>query len=582
MSHLKKALITAFILPVLFFILSCSPEKESTISGVIQNLKEPHITINGQMIKVSSEGQFRHTAQLEKPEYFTLDFGEEIELYLYPGDLVEVKIDAERGLKSIKLSGSQQDINQHLLLQSQESLKLNEYFNKELPNIVRMEESDFVEKINSLWKPFNERLESLIEEKKINDANFISTEHNASLYSQAKILMRYPNWHRQVGGATDYTPSEHFYDFVNELDLNNPALLGEEEYIAFLNSYFDFKTDGFLEKSSEFENRNYKRFRAQMKTALELFDEPKVLDEMLFSFMSLLLTDYSHKGIDDLFLTFKQNCSNSNYIEEIENLYQEDQAVRDACSIQVYKTIDDVQLDVFVYKPSDLKEGERRPAVAFFHGGGWECGKPEWGQMQCEHFSSMGLVAFSFEYRLSTQHDTTPIESLKDTKSAIRWIRKNAEELGVDPEKIIGSGYSAGGHLVMCTAMVEGYEEFYENQSISSAVNAMMLWVTPAIVYPGWFTNLLRGKAELREFNPINLIKPGLPPAIFFQGTADDTVPLQSVESYVKKARAAGNRCDLELYEGQTHLNWSKNSNDVLKKMDAFLVSLGYLKEDRI
>jgi acetyl esterase/lipase len=313
-----------------------------------------------------------------------------------------------------------------------------------------------------------------------------------------------------------------------------------------------------------------------------LFDEPKVLDEMLFSFMSLLLTNYSHKGIDDLFLTFKQNCSNLDYIEEIENFYREDQSVRDTCSIQVYKTIDGVQLDAYIYKPPDFKEGDRRPAVAFFHGGGWECGKPEWGQLQCEHFSSMGLVAFSFEYRLSTQHDVTPIESLKDTKSAIRWIRKNAEELGVDPEKIIGSGYSAGGHLVMCTAMVEGYEEIHENQSISSAVNAMLLWVTPAIVYPGWFVNLLRGKAKLSEFNPIDLIKPGLPPAIFFQGTVDDTVPHKSVESYVKKARAMGNRCDLELYEGQTHLNWSENSNDVLRKMDAFLVSLGYLKEDRI
>ncbi len=229
MSHLKKALITAFILPVLFFIFCGSPEKESTISGVIQNLKEPHITINGQMIKVSSEGQFRHTAMLDKPEYFTLDFGKEIFLYLYPGDKVTVEIDADDALTSIKLNGGQQDINQHLLLQSQESLKVNEYFNKEFSNIVRLEESDYVEKINSLWKPFNERLESLIEEKKINDEYFIRKERNSSLYSHANILILYPDWHRQVGGATDYTPSEHYYDFVDELDLNNPELLGEEE-----------------------------------------------------------------------------------------------------------------------------------------------------------------------------------------------------------------------------------------------------------------------------------------------------------------------------------------------------------------
>lgn len=95
---MKKAQIAVFILAVIFLILCCSPEKESVISGVIQNLKEPHMTINGQMIKVSPEGQFRHTAMLVKPEYFALDF-----------------------------------------------------------NIVRLEESDYVEKMNSLWKPFNER-----------------------------------------------------------------------------------------------------------------------------------------------------------------------------------------------------------------------------------------------------------------------------------------------------------------------------------------------------------------------------------------------------------------------------------------
>ena len=229
-------------------------------------------------------------------------------------------------------------------------------------------------------------------------------------------------------------------------------------------------------------------------------------------------------------------------------------------------------------KPSELKKDDPRPALAFFHGGGWECGKPEWGHMQCEHFSSKGMVAFSFEYRLSTQHDATPIESLKDTKSAVRWIREHAGEFHIDTDKIVGSGYSAGGHLVMCTAMVEGYDESMDNLTIDPAVNAMLLWVTPAVVYPGWFTDLLKGRAELSELNPVELIKPGLPPAIFFQGTSDNLVSYKSVVNYVEKCRAAGNRCELEVYEGQTHLNWGENAEDVLKRMDKFLASLNYLK----
>jgi acetyl esterase/lipase len=576
---MKKSNKILAILVICLCLIYCNQEKESTISGVIQNLDATSLVIDEQTISLDESEQFRYTTQLSNPSYITLNFGKEIYLYLRPGDRVAVDIDANKDLSSIKISGDRREINRFLIQQSHESLKVNEYFNKDFQNIVTIAEKDYAAKMDALWEPFHNRLEGLIEEHKIEDEYFIKTQRSGLLYSWASILLRYPDWHRQIGGNAAYIPSEHFYDFVDRLDLNDPELLVVEEYKSFLDRYFDYETDELLQKSSEFDNKNYKRFRAQMKTTLELFSNPDIRNEMLYSFMYTFMKDYYHKGIDDLIQTFKQNCTNPDYIEEIENFYQQDLEVRNSCTIQAYKTIGDVDLDVYIYKPSDLKKGDERPAVAFFHGGGWECGKPEWGHMQCDHFASLGLVGFSFEYRLSTQHDTTPIECLKDTKSAIRWVREHAEEFGVDPNKIVGSGYSAGGHLVMCTAMVDGYDEPSDDLSVNPTVNAMMLWVTPAIVYPGWFTDLLKGKAELSQFNPIELIKPGLPPSIFFQGTADDTVPYNSVVEYVSKSRAVGNRCDLEVYEGQTHLNWGENAKDVLKKMDAFLVSIGYLQD---
>lgn len=577
---MMRKTITRLVIPAAFLcLICCSQDKESVISGVIQNIGSASLSIDEQTINLEDSGQFRYSTLLTKSSYITLGFGKEIHLYLKPGDRVLLDIDAQDALASIKVSGDRQEINEYLIHQAHESEKVNEYFNKDFPNIVKMGEKDYVVEMDVLWKPFYDRLESLIEEQNIEDEYFIKTQRSVMLYSQASILLRYPDWHRQVGGDLSYMPSERYYDFVDRLDLNDPELLEVEEYKSYLDQYLGFKVEELLKTSPAFDNKNYKRFRAQMKTVMDLFSDPVVRDEMLHSFMYTFIRDYYHKNIDDLIQAFEQNCTNPDVIEEIAGLQQQDQEVRDSCTIRVYKTIDDVELDVYIYKPSDLEKGDRRPAVAFFHGGGWECGKPEWGHMQCEHFSSLGMVGFSFEYRLSTQHDATPIESLKDTKSAIRWIREHAEEFGVDPDKIIGSGYSAGGHLVMCTAMVDGYDESSDDLSFSPAVNAMLLWVTPAIVYPGWFTSLLRGRAGLSEFNPVELIKPGLPPAIFFQGTADDTVPYKSVEEYVSKSRAAGNRNDLEVYQGQTHLNWGENAKDVLKKMDEFLVSIGYLKD---
>ncbi|MFQ5632493.1 MAG: alpha/beta hydrolase, partial [bacterium] len=248
---------------------------------------------------------------------------------------------------------------------------------------------------------------------------------------------------------------------------------------------------------------------------------------------------------------------------------------------QVYKTVDGVALDAFVYRPEGSKPGEKRPAVAFFHGGGWYLGKPEWGDWQCSHFASLGVVAISFEYRLRDQHHATPVESIADAKSAIRWMRRHAGELGIDPRKIVASGFSAGGHLAACTVMIDKFDEAGEDQKISSAANALMLWSAPVkLTTDGWFEQILRGKATVEECDPGQHIRAGLPPAIIFQGSVDDQVPAWSVEAFAKEMKKAGNRCDFHLYEGQTHLGWGKNGDDVLEKMDRFLVSIGFLKDD--
>lgn len=575
----KNAIASMWIIAALSFLFSCQLERDIVISGKVQNPKAPHITINKQSVPLNSMGQFQYSVNYKKPAYFELDFGKLIYLYLKPGDKLTLEIDTDAELNSIKLSGSRQEINRFILQMAHESEKVTDFFNKEFINIVNLDEKEYVDKMNALWRPFEEQFEAFIEGHKIKDEYFIKTQRAMMLYSWADILLRYPDWRRQISGDTDYNPSEHYYDFTDELDLNDPELIELNEYKTFLQRYLNHKSEVALKRSSEFMNRNYKSFRAKMQVALNTFTHPTICSEMLYSFMKPLMSEYYHKDIDDLIQAFRQNCTNQDYIDEIEKLYREDKAVRDKCIVKVYKTIGDVPLDVFIYSPSDNKKGEKRPAVAFFHGGGWECGKPEWGHMQCEHFSSLGMVALSFEYRLTTQHNVTPLESIADAKSAIRWIRENAEELGVDVNRIVASGYSAGGHLAMCTAMIDKFGEPAGNHSISSAANALMLWVTPVKVFEdGWFRQILKNRAEVRECDPDAHIRPDLPPSIIFQGTADDIIPLWSVKEFAKKMTAAGNRCDLHIYEGQTHLDWGDNARDVLEKMDKFLESVGYIK----
>jgi len=106
----------------------------------------------------------------------------------------------------------------------------------------------------------------------------------------------------------------------------------------------------------------------------------------------------------------------------------------------VYKTIDGHELALHVFEPPECATNEKRPAIVFFFGGGWNKGTPSQFYPHCEHLSSLGMVAMSAEYRIKSKHGTTPFECVKDAKSAVRWIRSHADELGIDPHRIAAGG----------------------------------------------------------------------------------------------------------------------------------------------
>jgi acetyl esterase/lipase len=182
----------------------------------------------------------------------------------------------------------------------------------------------------------------------------------------------------------------------------------------------------------------------------------------------------------------------------------------------------------------------------------------------------------------------TPI----DAKSAIRWVRKNAGRLGIDLNRIVASGGSAGGHLAACTALVPGLDAPGEDTSVSAVPNVAVLF-NPALVlaplddqtFPGFGTRLTADRmgAGPRLLSPAHHVRAGAPPTIIFHGRADNVVPFATAEAFAAKMKAAGNRCELVGFEGQGHafFNYGREGNrfflQTLKRTDEFLASLGYL-----
>ncbi len=260
---------------------------------------------------------------------------------------------------------------------------------------------------------------------------------------------------------------------------------------------------------------------------------------------------------------------------------------------EVYKTVGDVELNIYTYAPADHKPSDQRPAIVFFFGGGWRSGSPAQFREQCKYLASRGMVAMTADYRVRNRHSTTADCCVADAKSAVRWIRTNAKRLGIDPQKIAAGGGSAGGHIAACTGVVKGFEESGEDKSVSSVPNALALFNPALALAP------VEGKGPLAEermatlpermgvkpveLSPYHHVAKGVPPTIIFHGKGDETVPYWTAEVFAMAMKKAGNRCKLIGYDEQPHgfFNFGRDKNKMFNAtvaaLDEFLTELRYL-----
>jgi acetyl esterase len=259
---------------------------------------------------------------------------------------------------------------------------------------------------------------------------------------------------------------------------------------------------------------------------------------------------------------------------------------------RVYKKVGETELKLYVFNPPGLKAADKRPAIVFFFGGGWTNGSPTQFAEHCRYLASRGMVAMTAEYRVKSRNESTVEQSTADAKSAIRFVRSHAMELGIDPKRIAAGGGSAGGHLAACTGTLDGADEPGEDTKVSAVPNAMVLF-NPALVLPS--RKELQAKGDARNLSsrfagdpqalsPADHVRSGQPPAIVFHGKDDTTVAIDTAEKFRDNALKAGNRCELVAYEGETHgfFNWNRKGKakfaDTLEKTDEFLASLGWLE----
>ena len=191
-----------------------------------------------------------------------------------------------------------------------------------------------------------------------------------------------------------------------------------------------------------------------------------------------------------------------------------------------------------------------------------------------------GMVCVQVLYRLLDKKGSAPpLTCVEDAKSALRWVRAHAGELGVDPDRLAAGGGSAGGHLAAFVGMVEGLDDPQDDRATSPRANALVLFNPVLDNGPDGGYGYQRVGKRFREFSPAHNVTPDDPPTLVLLGTKDALIP----QATMKRSRAnmvkAGVRCEVIYAEGQGHgyFNSEPWKTRILGDVARFLESLGWL-----
>jgi acetyl esterase/lipase len=242
----------------------------------------------------------------------------------------------------------------------------------------------------------------------------------------------------------------------------------------------------------------------------------------------------------------------------------------------VYGEVDGWSLWLDTYQ---LPEREApRPAVVLFPG--WGGGRIDMSS-QAQELAEAGYVAFVVDYRLQWP------EFIDDAQLAVRWVRANADQYGIDPERICAYGWSAGGQLAAMLAVRDTRDTTNPDLAAYSSRVACavdLAGTTDATIpHPDAFENEARTEAvggtlesmpeAYRDVSPVSFVDGDSAPMLIMHGADDTTTPVEQSRLLATALQEAGVEVVYAELSGLGHGvdSWSLNGPYALAFLDRHL-----------
>jgi acetyl esterase/lipase len=227
------------------------------------------------------------------------------------------------------------------------------------------------------------------------------------------------------------------------------------------------------------------------------------------------------------------------------------------------------KLDVYT-----LRSPTPTPTVIFIHGGGWVQGTKEASVLSALPYIAMGYSVVNVEYRLANV--SLAPAAIEDCRCALRWVVGHAKDYNLDPERMIISGASAGGHLALTTGMLrtsDGFDRFCQapgEPKVAAIVNFFGIADVADLLdgpnkkpFPEswpytvqWLGNQPNRLELAKAASPMTYVRAGMPPTISIHGDADTLVPYQHSVRLQEALQKAGIPHELVTIAGGGHGNF--------------------------
>jgi len=241
------------------------------------------------------------------------------------------------------------------------------------------------------------------------------------------------------------------------------------------------------------------------------------------------------------------------------------------------------ELYLHLFEPDGWEPGQKRACFVSIHGGGWAGGEPRRMYPFASHFAEKGMVGISVQYRrLNAASGVTVFDSVQDVRSAIRFIKSHQAELGIDAERLVVNGASAGGHLAAATAIFSDVNAPDDSLELDPTPRALVLFF-PVIDTSAAGYGQKKIGADWKMLSPLHRVKKGIPPTLIFHGTTDVVTPFSGATAFVDEMRKVGNSCELIQHEGGRHgyLMFDRSLfEQTLAKIEQFLDSQSLLPSE--